>query len=132
MKAQHEKIKGYRDLSQAEIDLMNEGKELAEKVGEFVAKLEAEESTDKRNVALAKNQFAAGLHVVEPRCSPANHVRLIGMRRYCNHCCKETRHSKRQKAGFFVQCVIAAITRFGADLREHDLECNQCGTTRNK
>jgi len=26
MKDQHEKIKGYRDLSQEEIDLMNEGK----------------------------------------------------------------------------------------------------------
>jgi len=37
---QHKKIKGYRDLSQAEIDLMNEAKELAEKCGEFCAKLE--------------------------------------------------------------------------------------------
>ena len=48
MKDQHEKIKGYRDLSQEEIDLMNEGKALAEKCGEFVAKLEATETTDKR------------------------------------------------------------------------------------
>lgn len=40
MKDQHEKIKGYRDLSQAEIDLMNEGKELAEKCGEFISKLQ--------------------------------------------------------------------------------------------
>ena len=29
MKDQHEKIKGYRDLSQEEIDLMNEVKEMA-------------------------------------------------------------------------------------------------------
>lgn len=34
-------IKGYRELSQAEIDLINEGKELAEKVGAYVAKLRA-------------------------------------------------------------------------------------------
>ncbi len=39
MKDQHEKIKGYRDLSQAEIDLMNEGKALAEQVGAYIAKL---------------------------------------------------------------------------------------------
>ncbi len=30
MKSQHKKIKGYRDLSQAEIDLMNRIKEHAE------------------------------------------------------------------------------------------------------
>ena len=40
MDNQHQKIKGYRDLSQEEIDLMNEGKELAEKCGDFIAKLE--------------------------------------------------------------------------------------------
>lgn len=33
MDNQHQKIKGYRDLSQEEIDLMNEGKDLAEKCG---------------------------------------------------------------------------------------------------
>lgn len=37
---QHKLIKGYRDLSQAEIDLMNEGKALAEQVGAWIAKLE--------------------------------------------------------------------------------------------
>lgn len=40
MDNQHKLIKGYRDLSQEEIDLMNEGKELASKVGEWVSKLE--------------------------------------------------------------------------------------------
>lgn len=39
MKDQHEKVKGYRDLSQEEIDLMNEGKALAEQCGDFIAKL---------------------------------------------------------------------------------------------
>jgi len=40
MDNQHKKIKGYRDLSQGEIDLMNEAKEMAEKVGELILKLE--------------------------------------------------------------------------------------------
>lgn len=60
MENQHQKIKGYRDLSQEEIDLMNEGKALAEKCGEFIAKLETTESTDKRNVALGKTNLQQG------------------------------------------------------------------------
>lgn len=36
---QHQKIKGYRDLSEAEIALMNEAKELAEKCRELTDKL---------------------------------------------------------------------------------------------
>lgn len=54
MENQHKHIKGYRDLSQVEIDLMNEGKALAEKVGEFVGKLAADPSTDKRWVAIGR------------------------------------------------------------------------------
>ena len=45
MDNQHQKIRGYRDLSQAEIDLMNEGKDLAEQCGAFVAKLRRHPST---------------------------------------------------------------------------------------
>ena len=60
MENQHQKIKGYRDLSQEEIDLMNEGKELAEKCGAFIKKLEDIESTDKRNVALGKTNLQQG------------------------------------------------------------------------
>lgn len=40
MENQHKLIKGYRDLSQEEIDLMNEGKELASNVGAWIDKLE--------------------------------------------------------------------------------------------
>ena len=40
MDNQHKKIKGYRDLTQEEIDLMNESKALAAQVGEFINKLE--------------------------------------------------------------------------------------------
>lgn len=60
MDNQHKKITGYRDLSQEEIDLMNEGKVLAEQCGAFIAKLEAIESTDKRNVALGKTNLQQG------------------------------------------------------------------------
>jgi hypothetical protein len=40
VKNQHEKIKGYRDLTQEEIDLMNEIKAVAESVYSVVHKLE--------------------------------------------------------------------------------------------
>ena len=46
MKDQHKLIKGYRDLSQEEIDLMNEIKALAEQVGELVKKLENKTTVD--------------------------------------------------------------------------------------
>ncbi len=64
MKDQHKKIKGYRDLSQAEIDLMNEGKELAEKMRVFIEKLEAGALTDKRCVGIAKTNLQTGCHWV--------------------------------------------------------------------
>lgn len=60
MKDQHEKITGYRDLSQEEIDLMNEGKALAEQCGAFIEKLESSPDTDKRNVALGKTNLQQG------------------------------------------------------------------------
>lgn len=40
MENQHQKIKGYRDLSQEEIDLMNEIKAAGEQLGQLVIKLE--------------------------------------------------------------------------------------------
>lgn len=60
MKDQHEKIKGYRDLSQEEIDLMNEGKALAEQCGEFIEKLESKMGLDHRCVALGKTNLQQG------------------------------------------------------------------------
>jgi GrpB-like predicted nucleotidyltransferase (UPF0157 family) len=56
MENQHKKITGYRDLSQDEIDLMNEGKALAQKVGEFVDKLQAHPETDKRWAAIGRTE----------------------------------------------------------------------------
>lgn len=57
---QHQKIKGYRDLSQEEIDLMNEGKALAEQVGAFIEKLKANSATDKRWVAIGATHLQQG------------------------------------------------------------------------
>lgn len=71
MKDQHTKIKGYRDLTTDEIALMNEGKELAQKVGEFVGKLEAAEFAksnlevpDKRWLAIGKTDLQKGFMAV--------------------------------------------------------------------
>lgn len=41
MDNQHKQIKGYRDLSQKEIDLMNKIKNKASEVGELVEELES-------------------------------------------------------------------------------------------
>lgn len=46
MDNQHQKITGYRDLSQEEIDLMNEGKALAEQCGAYIAKLKQHHDCD--------------------------------------------------------------------------------------
>lgn len=60
MDNQHKKIKGYRDLSQEEIDLMNECKNLAEKVGELVNKIEQSADSDKRWASIAKTDLQKG------------------------------------------------------------------------
>ena len=41
MENQHRKIKGYRELNQEEIDLMNEVKEKGVEVGELIKRIEA-------------------------------------------------------------------------------------------
>lgn len=61
MENQHRKIKGYRELSQEEIDLMNEIKTKGAEFGELVKKLEDSEETDKRWVALGKTDLQKGL-----------------------------------------------------------------------
>lgn len=60
MKNQHKKITGYRDLSQEEIDLMNEGKALAEEVGAFVEKLRAIEGLDQRWISTGVTDLQKG------------------------------------------------------------------------
>jgi hypothetical protein len=53
---QHKKISGYRDLSQGEIDLMNESKRLEAQFNTFIDKLKVHPDTDKRDVSLAQTQ----------------------------------------------------------------------------
>jgi len=60
MDNQHQMIKGYRDLSQEEIDLMNEGKELAEKCRLFIEKIESISETDKRCASLGRTNLQQG------------------------------------------------------------------------
>lgn len=56
MENQHQQIKGYRDLSQEEIDLMNEAKELAIKCGQLCDKL-GKTPVDQRWLAIAKTEL---------------------------------------------------------------------------
>ena len=60
MENQHKKIKGYRDLSQEEIDLMNECKDLASKCGDLVVKLQGLSSNDQRCVSIGKTKLQEG------------------------------------------------------------------------
>lgn len=60
MENQHKHIKGYRDLSQEEINLMNEAKELAEQVGTLIEKVEKTTGVDLRWVAIGKTDLQKG------------------------------------------------------------------------
>ncbi|HCL5638246.1 TPA: hypothetical protein N2N45_004329 [Klebsiella aerogenes] len=71
MKDQHNHIKGYRDLTEEEIALMNEGKALSEQVAAFVEKLNAAEFAktsdqvpDKRWLAIGKTDLQKGFMAV--------------------------------------------------------------------
>ncbi len=61
MENQHRKIKGYRELSEAEIELMNEVKSQGLVLGELIDKLQAMEETDKRWVAIGQTDLQTGL-----------------------------------------------------------------------
>lgn len=61
MDNQHQKITGYRDLTQEEIDLMNEAKALAEQVGAFIQKMSVGPvHIDQRWVAIARTDLQKG------------------------------------------------------------------------
>ena len=61
MDNQHKKIKGYRDLSQAEIDLMNEIKAKGVELGDLVEKLRATDGLDQRWVSIGATDLQTGL-----------------------------------------------------------------------
>jgi hypothetical protein len=60
MDNQHKLIKGYRDLSQAEIQTMNDCKNLASDIGNVIEVLEAQPGIDKRWLAIAKTDLQKG------------------------------------------------------------------------
>lgn len=62
MENQHRAIKGYRELTEGEINAMNEVKELGQNLGDLIEKLEMTSvSVDKRWVAIGKTQLQQGL-----------------------------------------------------------------------
>lgn len=54
------KITGYRQLTEAEVALMNEGKALASKCGEFIEKLRATPGLDQRWVSIGATDMQTG------------------------------------------------------------------------
>lgn len=60
MDNQHKQIKGYRDLSEQEIALMNDAKGRAEGVGALIKMLEDLPDVDKRWLAIAKTDLQKG------------------------------------------------------------------------
>ena len=65
---QHKKITGYRDLTEEEIALMNEAKDLAEKCGDFIQKvhlLECNgEKVDRRWLSIGQTDLQKGFMAV--------------------------------------------------------------------
>jgi len=53
-------VKGYRNLTEAELALINEGKELAVTVGAYIDRLMADPATDKRWVSIGKTTLQQG------------------------------------------------------------------------
>lgn len=67
-------VAGYTAQPQAAVDLANEGKEAEERYMRFLDKLEADPSTDKRNVALARTYIENGaMRAVRAIFKPQRH-----------------------------------------------------------
>ncbi|EBS4516535.1 hypothetical protein DQT32_03825 [Salmonella enterica subsp. enterica serovar Braenderup] len=60
MDNQHKHIKGYRDLSQTEINKMNAIKDIAAKVGDIIDALQDDPEIDQRWLAIAKTDLQKG------------------------------------------------------------------------
>lgn len=61
MDNQHRHIKGYRELSPKEIELMNKIKSMGEQLGDLVDELRGNFDTDKRWVAIGKTDLQTGI-----------------------------------------------------------------------
>ncbi len=64
MENQHQKIKGYRDLTQEEIDLMNEVKEKGAELGALIEKLDGIFEIDKNWLVVGKLGVQQGLMAI--------------------------------------------------------------------
>lgn len=61
MENQHRAIKGYRELSEQEIALMNEVKETGEELGNLIATLKQMPEIDQRWVSIAQTDLQKGI-----------------------------------------------------------------------
>mgnify|MGYP007068107221 CR=1 FL=1 len=61
MENQHRQIKGYRELSQTEIDLMNEIKQQGVALGDLVSKIRSIEGIDQRWASIGATDLQTGL-----------------------------------------------------------------------
>lgn len=61
MDNQHQKIKGYRDLTQGEIDAMNAIKEKGEGLRILIEQMRANKDLDQRWVAIAQTDLQKGI-----------------------------------------------------------------------
>jgi hypothetical protein len=61
MENQHRQIKGYRDLSQNEVDQMNAVKQIGETLGGVIASMRATPSLDQRWVSIAETHLQQGI-----------------------------------------------------------------------
>lgn len=59
-KQQHEKITGYRTLTETEILQINSIKKIGNELGDFIAEMQREESVDKRFLAIAQTDIQKG------------------------------------------------------------------------
>ena len=64
MENQHQKIKGYRDLTQEEIDLMNKVKEKGAELGELIEMLDSIPEIDKNWLVTGKLGVQQGLMAI--------------------------------------------------------------------
>ena len=60
MENQHRQIKGYRELTQGEINLMNKIKTKAAEIGELVDRLQGVTALDQRWVSIGKTDLQKG------------------------------------------------------------------------
>ncbi|AUR94172.1 coil containing protein [Vibrio phage 1.193.O._10N.286.52.C6] len=61
MKDQHKKIKGYRDLTQAEIDAMNAVKDEGERLRLLIEEMRENEELDQRWISIAEAHLQQGI-----------------------------------------------------------------------